>query len=106
VGVVLTGGYREYRDAPPSQWREVLDSLEEYEDDEEPTCVSLTSLDTEWSLGTFINGHTVWMNLGRGGAQHMSEVPRERVFALWELLAAGRVEDIDREPWRPGDAPD
>jgi hypothetical protein len=36
----------------------------------------------------------------------MAGVPRDKVFALWELLAAGRIEDIDREPWQPGNAPD
>jgi hypothetical protein len=106
----LTIGYREERNPPSARWRELLDHLEEFEDDEEPTAVSLTCADTEWCLGTFVSGHTVWMNLsyarlGHGQPRHMAGVPRDKVFALWELLAAGRFDEIDREPWLPGAEP-
>ncbi len=32
----------------------------------------------------------------------MIPVSKERVLALWRLLAAGDIEAILKEPWRPG----
>lgn len=105
--MILTLGFREECDPSEDRLREVLDNLEDLEDDEVPG-VYLTCGNTEWSLGTFADGLTIWMNLsygrfGYGQPRHMRGVPREKVLALWRLLAAGRFDEIDREPWQPGD---
>lgn len=105
--MILTLGFREECDPSSDRLREVLDNLEEFEDEEVPG-VSLSCGETEWSLGTFADGLTIWMNLsyarfGYGQPRHMRGVPREKVFELWGLLATGRFAEIERESWLPGD---
>jgi hypothetical protein len=109
MGTFLTLGDREEHDPSPARLREVLDRVEDFEG-EEGSGVDLTCADTEWSLGTFPDGRVVWMNLsyatfGSGRPRHMAGVPREKVLALWQLLAAGKIEQIEREPWQPGYGP-
>ena len=106
MAVFLTLGYREEHNPSPARLRYVLAHMEEFEG-AEGFGVSLTCADTEWSLGTDRSGRAVWMNLsytfhGRGRPRHMRDVPPDRVFSLWGLLTAGRLDEIEREPWLPG----
>lgn len=69
--------------------------------------VSLTCKQTEWSIFTEKTGRTVWLNLSytfhsNGSPRHMKNVSREKVFAMWQLLAVGKHEEIEGEPWEPG----
>jgi len=79
--------------------REVLAQLDA-EDNEHP-CVSLTH-ESEWSLGAYPNGLLVWENVEEGEPRHLNNVSRERMLTLWLKLAAGRVDEVDAEPWLPG----
>lgn len=79
--------------------REVLAELDA-EDDEHP-CVSLTH-ESEWSLGAYPNGLLVWENVEDGEPRHLNNVARERVLTLWLELAAGRVDEVESEPWLQG----
>ncbi len=52
----------------------------------------------------------MWMNLsylvfGYGHPRHMLNAPPDKALALWEMLAAGKIDEIEREPWRPGYGP-
>jgi hypothetical protein len=59
--------------------------------------------ESEWGLSAFKDGLLVWENLAEGdGPRHMAAVPREKVLELWERLAAGDIEAVEREPWLPG----
>jgi hypothetical protein len=109
MGMILTIGDSSECDPSPERLREALARLDE-DWPEDAFRVSLTCGDTEWSLGTSPDGLTVWMNEGSGWSRfgrprHMTGVSRDKVLALWGLLAAGRLADIEREPWQPGDAP-
>jgi len=85
-----------------------LDSLSalydelEHEDDEHPS-VSLTH-ESEWDLGAYGGGLLIWENLEteNSEARHMKNLPKEKVLELWEKLAQGKIEEINREPWLPG----
>lgn len=105
--VILTIGFHQEYDPPLSRLREVLGRLKEFRG-EDWKGVHITCADTEWSLGTDASGLVVWMNEsytvhGHGKPRHMRRVPRARVLALWELLAAGRIAEIEQEPWLSGD---
>src|SRR4051794_33053046 len=107
MAVFLTLGYEEERDPSRSRLRDVLDSMEEFEG-VEGFGVSLTCAETEWSLQTDRTGHAIWLNLsytfhGHGQPRHMRHVTREQMLLLWELLLSGRLSEIEREPWLPGD---
>ena len=110
MGTFLTVGWSEEPNPTPVRLRDALNRVKEYQC-EEGLCVSLTCDDTEWSVATFADGLTVWLNLGcdqlgYGYPRHMSGITRDKVFALWELLAAGQLAEIEAEPWRPGHCPD
>lgn len=107
MAVFLTLGYSEERDPSPARLREVLARMEVFEG-EEGFGVSLTCARTVWSLYTDRTELAVWMNLnytfhGRGQPRHMRGVIREHMLTMWELLSKGRLDEIEREPWFPGD---
>ena len=85
--------------ASPERMWEVLAQLDA-EDVEHPS-VSLTH-ETEWCLGAYPGGLLVWENLEGGEPRHMNGVSRQRVLALWLLLAEGGLVEIEAEPWLPG----
>jgi hypothetical protein len=64
--------------------------------------VSVTHDDTGWNLSAHRDGRLVFEHLKQGGQRHMIPVSKERVLELWRLLAAGDIEAILKEPWRPG----
>jgi len=106
MGVFLDVGYREEHDPSESRLSDVLEHMEDHEG-AEGFGVSLTCSQTEWSVYTEKTGLARWLNLsytshGNGAPRHMRQVSREKVLALWKLLAAGKIEDIEREPWQPG----
>jgi hypothetical protein len=87
-------------DAKPERMREVLAELAT-EDDEHPS-VALTH-ESEWSLGAYTGGLLVWENVGDDTPpRHLNGVSAERVLGLWQKLAAGRVAEIEAEPWLAG----
>jgi len=34
--------------------------------------------------------------------RHLSQVSRDRALSLWRLFVEGRLEELEREPWQPG----
>lgn len=82
------------------QMRVLLQSLP-HDDDEHPD-VSLTH-ETEWCIGAFPGGLVTFENLETDeGPFHLLDVPPERVLELWQLLAAGRIDELRRLAWEPG----
>ncbi|MDA1053472.1 MAG: hypothetical protein O3C40_23735 [Planctomycetota bacterium] len=88
-------------EAEPSvdRMRAILAELDA-NDDEHPD-VAL-SHESEWCLSAYPSGLLVWENLEQGEPRHMNGIPRERVLALWLKLAQGQLDDIEAEPWLPG----
>jgi hypothetical protein len=63
----------------------------------------LTHHESGWSLIAHEQGILILENLDIGEEpRHMANVPRSRVLQLWQSLARGDVEAIEREPWHPG----
>ena len=83
-----------------TRMREVLDALDR--DGGETHSVSLNHV-TNWSLHAYRGGRLVWENqLAEAEPRHLATVPRERICRLWLALAAGRIVEIEAEPWLPG----
>ena len=88
-------------DPPFSVFRALLEELKERPEDEEHPSVSVTH-ESEWCLGAFGGGYLVWENLEADTPRHMTDVSDEKLLRLWEALAKGDIELIEREPWLPG----
>lgn len=54
------------------------------------------------SLSAHESGLLVWDNASGSPPRHMRGVSRARVLELWAKLAAGRIDEIEEEPWSPG----
>ncbi len=88
------------RDVTIERMREILSELDAV-DIEHPN-VALTH-ETEWALGVYSKGLVIWENVERDNEpRHMNEVSRDRVLDLWIKLSAGKITEIDTEPWLPG----
>jgi len=86
---------------PFSVFRALLEELKERPEDEEHCSVSLTN-ESEWCLGAYGAGYLVWENLEGDTPRHMTDASDEKVLRLWEALAKGDIDLIEREPWLPG----
>ena len=98
----ITHRYGAMTSNPPiATFRALLEELNEPPEDEEHCSVSVTH-ESEWSLGTHGGGYVVWENLEGDTPRHMTDVSDEKLIRLWETLARGDIELIEREPWLPG----
>jgi hypothetical protein len=79
--------------------RRVLQELDVRDD--EHGSVSLTH-ESGWCLGAFERGVLVWENVEEGEPRHLRFADREYVLKLWQALACGDLERVEREPWLPG----
>lgn len=68
--------------------------------DEEHPAVSLTH-ESEWCLAAYQDGLLVWGHLETGEPRHMTDVPREKILALWIALSRGEFHVIEAEDWLP-----
>ena len=87
--------------APQSAFPALLQELEASPEDEEHTSVSVTH-ESEWCLGAYRGGYIVFENLEEGEPRHMTDVPPEKILALWRLLADGDLGALESEPWELG----
>lgn len=86
---------------PRSAFPELLRELDAHPEDEEHTSVSVTH-ESEWCLGVYRGGYVVFENLEEGEPRHMTDVPPEKILALWQFLADGDFAGLESEPWKPG----
>ena len=87
----------------PSRARmaEILAELD-HRDPEHPD-VWLTH-DSGWTLTVHEQGVLIWENLEQGTPRrHQHGRTRDDILKLWQRLAAGFVDEIEREPWLEGD---
>jgi hypothetical protein len=83
-----------------AQMRVLLQSLDHSEAEHPDVALSHES---EWCLSVFESGLVVFENLESGaGPFHLPGVSRERVLQLWQMLAAGRISELQELPWLPG----
>lgn len=90
------------QDEPPLESLSALYDELEFED-EEHVSVSLTH-ESDWDLGAYGGGLLIWENLEteENEARHMKDLTKQKVLELWEKLAHGRIDEIEKEPWLPG----
>ena len=83
--------------------REILAELEKSDPEHPDTWLSHES---GWTLAVHESGLVVLEN-GESGDEpcHQVGVSREKAFELWLKLSRGDVAAVQREPWRPGQAP-
>lgn len=89
------------RDPSRDLFHTLLAELVADPDDQEHTSVSVTG-EGEWNVGAYRGGYIVFENLEEGEPRHMVGVSDEKIIALWNELADGNLDSIEREPWRPG----
>src|SRR5262249_3394514 len=89
------------RNPPFSAFRALLEELREHPKDVEHCSVSVTH-ESEWCLGACGEGYVVWEKLEGDTPRHMTDLSDEKLLLLWEALAKGEIELIEREPWLPG----
>ena len=82
--------------------RRVLATLDEADGADHPD-VSLVH-DNGWSLSVTEQGTILWENLREPEhvrpIRHLRRAGREKALTLWQALAAGRIEEIEAEPWK------
>lgn len=90
-------------DPPLGRLDALIAELDEGARDPEHPDVSVTHDDSGWNLSAYPSGAVIWENLDEPEAppRHMF-VSRERLKALMVALAEGRLGDIEREDWKPG----
>ena len=73
------------------------------DDDEHPDCW-VTDDESSWTLSAFGSGLVIWERItdDERRPRHMRGISRQQVMGLWEALAAGRIADVEAQPWRPG----
>jgi hypothetical protein len=71
-------------------------------DDIEHVDVTVVHDDSGWAMSAYGSGRLIFEHLGEGGERHMIPVSKDRVLELWRLLAAGDIDTLLKEPWRPG----
>jgi hypothetical protein len=64
--------------------------------------VTVVHEDSGWSMSAYQSGRLIFEHLAQGGARHMIPVSKDRVLELWRMLAAGDMDTILKESWRPG----
>ena len=84
---------------PLAKFTELLEELL-YEDEEHPD-VAVTG-EGEWCLSVFFGYRVIWENLETSSPKHMGNVSREKILDLWEKLAHGDIDSIEKEDWLKG----
>jgi hypothetical protein len=78
--------------------RALLAELDEVADDEHPD-VSICD-ESGWELSAFRDGTLIWGDVESGDDElELSDVPRDEMVRLFELVAIGRTEELRGLPW-------
>lgn len=97
----ICNGHGESAETPtPEVMRKFLSALDP--NDEEHGAVWVSDED-ENSLEYSVSGNLAYSQSDR--ERHLPKVSPARVLELWQKLAAGRLEELEREPWQPGSCP-
>jgi hypothetical protein len=83
---------------PEEMWKFLL----ELDVDDEEHGAAWLSLDNGFSLEWNGDGRLVLTDPDTEGSQHLRDVTRERALELWVALAAGKLGEVKRCAWQPG----
>lgn len=89
------------RNPGTSTFAKLLAELKTRTEDTEHGDVAVTH-ESEWCISVSLSGAVVLENLEDGEPRHMKGVAENKILELWQLLAEGRLESIEKEPWLPG----
>ena len=102
MSFTITHRYGAMDRAPPlEQLPILLTELDKRPEDTEHGSVALTH-ESEWCLSVARGGYVVFEHLENGGERHMSSVSPEDIIRMWNLLAVGRIADLEAMAWAPG----
>lgn len=59
-------------------------------------------LESEWVISISRGGNTIFENVEGGEPRHMNNVAVDLVLELWRHLAAGDLDWLERQAWKPG----
>jgi hypothetical protein len=97
-------GWGESADNPSVEdMQKFLDKLDI--DDEEHCEVWLTNDLTDWTLSCFPNNTIVFYESSENSGykpRHLTSVSRNKMLELWEKLAKGQIDELEKEPWKAG----
>lgn len=100
----IADGWGESVDSPTvnEMWN-FLDKLDV--DDEEHCEVWLDNLTFGWSLSCFPSDTVVFQMITDDKTnipRHLENVSRDKMIELWQKLANGQIDEIEKEQWLPG----
>lgn len=100
----IANGMGDSIDEPsPAQRRKFLFDLDTSDEEHGAAWLSTDDHALEWS-GAY-GGLLVFSSMtaeGSGADRHLTGVTRERTLELWRMLAEGRLEELERQAWLPG----
>lgn len=97
--IIHTDGSGE-SNVPVEKLSELYDEL--LSADREHGDVAVVHDDSGWTISAHRDHRVVFEHLRRGGERHMIPVSKERVLELWKLLIKGDIDELLKEPWKPG----
>jgi len=74
-------------------------------DDEEHNEVWLTHDQTSWTLSCFPSSKVVFYRISdeyEYKPRHLENISRDKMLELWQKLANGQFEDLEKESWKFG----
>jgi hypothetical protein len=86
------------RDPPLDQLPTLLAELDDRPEDTEHGSVALTH-ESEWCLSVARGGYVILEHLENGGERHMRSVQTDDIIRMWQLLASGRIADLEAMAW-------
>ena len=89
------------RDPALSAFPKLLDELGDNSSDREHNLVSVTH-ESEWTISASPAGHVIFENVEEGEPSHLRNVPQDKLLDLWTKLAAGKIAELNAEPWVKG----
>jgi hypothetical protein len=101
----VVDGWGDSIDSPNvEEMQKFLDKLDI--DDPEHCEVWLSHWESGWTLGCLPNNE-VHLDIDADNGQnipprHLTNVSREKMLSLWQKLANGQLEELEKEPWLPG----
>jgi hypothetical protein len=94
------GGGDDRDDPSVDRMRFHLNSLDP--EDEEHGSVTLVHRESDWGLEYF-GDRLILQNTSIAGSQrHLVGVSAENALKLWQTLSRGEIEEVMKEPWKPG----
>jgi hypothetical protein len=83
---------------PDEMWKFLL----ELDVEDEEHGAAWLSLDNGFSLEWNGDGRLVLTDPAAKGSQHLRGVTRERALELWVALSSGKLDEVKRSAWQPG----